>query len=58
MEYHKVVSWKNRLLKKLNDGIMDVSDWERFISVAYESKCTSMSEDMRKRLEHYAGVEL
>lgn len=56
MAYYKIVDWKNRLLKNLNNGILNVQEWERFIAVANENQCNSMAADMRKRLDHYAGV--
>ena len=43
-------------MSKLDQGIMDVKEWERFIAISNENSCTSMAEDMRKRLEYYAGI--
>ena len=43
-------------MSKLDQGIMDVKEWERFIAISNENSYTSMAEDMRKRLEYYAGI--
>ncbi len=56
MPYYRIVAWKNRLMSKLDQGFMDVKEWERFIAISSENSCTSMAEDMRKRLEYYAGI--
>lgn len=54
MPYYRIVAWKNRLMKKLNDGILNIEEWERFIAAAKSSNCDAIAEDMRKRFQHYA----
>jgi len=56
MQYYKIVEWKLRLMKKLNDGILNTEEWQRFIAAAQASNFAAIAEDMRKRYNHYAGV--
>lgn len=55
MQYYKIVEWKLRLMKKLNDGILNVEEWQRFIAAAQASNCDAIADDMSKRFQHYAG---
>jgi len=45
--------WKEKLLLDLNNNILDVSEWERFVAEAEKRGCFEMALDMRERLEHY-----
>jgi hypothetical protein len=45
--------WKEKLLLDLNNNILDVSDWEKFIAEAEKRGCFEMALDMRERLDYY-----
>jgi len=49
MQYYKIVEWKLRLMKKLNDGILNTEEWQRFIAAAQANGFEAIAEDMRKR---------
>jgi len=53
MQYYKIVEWKLRLMKKLNDGILNTEEWQRFIAAAQANGFEAIAEDMRKRYNHY-----
>ena len=56
MEFYEIVDWKSRLMRKLNDDILNIDEWERFIVAAQACKCDAIADDMCKRLQHYAGT--
>lgn len=56
MAYYKIVEWKRRLMKNLDQGIFDEHEWLRFLEVATESGCLAMASDMLARMKHYEGV--
>ena len=45
--------WKEKLMLDLNNNILDVSDWEKFIAEAEKRGCFEMALDMRERLDYY-----
>jgi hypothetical protein len=53
MQYYKIVEWKLRLMRKLNDGILNTEEWQRFIAAAQANGFEAIAEDMRKRGRHY-----
>lgn len=46
--------WKEKLLLDLNNNILDVSEWQKFIAAAENACCFEMASDMSKRLQHYS----
>jgi hypothetical protein len=56
MEFYEIIEWKLRLMRKLNDGILNVEDWQRFIAAAQASNYDAIADDMCKRYNHYAGA--
>lgn len=45
--------WKEKLLLDLNNNILDVSEWEKFVAEAEKRGCFEMAFDMRERLDYY-----
>ena len=56
MEFYEIVDWKSRLMRKLNDDILNIDEWERFIVAAQACNCYAIADDMRERFQHYAGT--
>ena len=56
MEFYDIVDWKLRLMRKLNDDVLNIDEWERFIVAAQACNCYAIADDMCKRLQHYAGA--
>jgi hypothetical protein len=54
MQYYKIVEWKLRLMKKLNDGILNTEEWQRFIAAAKANNFDAIADDMSKRYQHYS----
>ena len=45
--------WKEKLLRDLNNNVLNVIEWEKFIEAAHEGDCQMMALDMQNRLDNY-----
>lgn len=45
--------WKEKLLRDLDDNMLNVIEWEKFIEAAREGGCQMMALDMQNRLDYY-----
>ena len=45
--------WKERLLRDLNNNVLNAIEWEKFIEAAREGNCQMMALDMQDRLDYY-----
>jgi hypothetical protein len=46
---------KQKLLDDLNEGRMNIDEWERYIREAKEAGMGCMASSMQGRLNHYIG---
>lgn len=53
MMFWQLYDWKEALMERLDDDILDVNEWQKFIAAAIEEECWDMAIDMKNRLDYY-----
>ncbi len=52
--FHLAIRNSNKLLRKLDNGHLDVAEWERVIGELEDVGAIAKAANMQARLEHYA----
>jgi hypothetical protein len=51
-------SWrKEKLMDELNAGLLNITEWRRFVQEASRAGMASMADSMNRRLKYYQGAE-